>query len=74
MGILEIVIGVALLTNKFTTLAILALIPLIVGVLVFHLFLDLKKIGVALIVFGMNIYLLYSIRNNVASIFKFNAE
>ncbi|MBN2349871.1 MAG: DoxX family membrane protein [Bacteroidales bacterium] len=74
IGLLEILIGLALLTNKFTILATLALIPLIIGILVFHIFLDLKGIGVAVIVFVMNIFLLYSYKDNVSAIFKFNNQ
>ena len=74
IGILEILIGLALLLNRFTVLATLALIPLIAGILIFHVFLDLKGIGVAVLVFLMNMYLLYAYRDKVSSIFRFKTE
>lgn len=70
IGILEIAIGLALIINRFSVLATLALLPLIVSILVFHIFLDLKGIGVAVVVFAMNLYMLYVYKDKVSGIFK----
>jgi putative oxidoreductase len=72
MGILEILIGIALIANRFKILAILALLPLMVSIVTFHLFLDLKGIAVALIVLFMDLYLLYLNKDRVSSIFSMN--
>ena len=72
MAILEILLGLALLLNKFKILAILALIPLLVSILAFHIFLDLKGILIAAIVFSMNLILLFIHINKVSKIFSIN--
>lgn len=74
LGILEIGIGLALVLNKFKILAILALLPLMVFILAFHLFLDLSGILVAAVVFAMDIYLLFLHKSDVSNIFAVNSK
>jgi len=70
IAVFEIIIGVALILNRFTLLAVLALFPLIVSILLFHIFLDLKGIGIAIVVFVLDIYLIVAYREKVAVLFK----
>lgn len=74
LAILEILIGIALIINKFKLLAILSLVPLMVFILAFHLFLDVKGILIAAIVFALNIYLLYQHKSKVTNIFNMNSS
>ena len=72
MAILEILLGLALILNKFKILAILALIPLLVSILAFHIFLDLNGILIAVTVFALNIILLFINKNRFSGIFSVN--
>jgi putative oxidoreductase len=70
IAVVEILIGIALLTNRFTYLALAALLPLIVSIILFHIFLDLKGIGIAILVFLLDGYLLYMNKASLASLVK----
>jgi putative oxidoreductase len=71
IGVLEITLGFMLILNRYTTLALLALLPLIVSILIFHISLDLKGMGVALFVFLIDVYLLYHHKDNLSNLFVF---
>ena len=73
IGLLEIIVGIALIVNKFVTLAAMALLPLMVSIIIFHMFLDLKGIGIALVVFAMNIYLVFENRDKISAMFQPNS-
>lgn len=70
IAILEIIIGIALISNKFSVLAAFILFPLMVSILIFHITLDLNGIVIALLVFAMNVYLLLSYREKLSNIVK----
>lgn len=70
IGVLEILIGIALITNKFSILATLVLLPLLVSILVFHIALDLKGITIAIILFAMNIYLVLQLKDKLSNILR----
>ena len=72
IGLLEIIVGTALIVNKFVTLAALALLPLMVAILIFHMFLDLSGIAIALIVFAMNVFILFEHRDQITGLFQPN--
>ena len=55
---LEIAFGVCLLLNRYVPLAVEGLLPIIVNIMLFHLFLDLAGIGLALIVMVCEVILL----------------
>ena len=59
VGGIEIVVGVLLLINKWVPFALLLLAPISANILMFHLFLDLPDIGVAIGIAGLNIVLIY---------------
>jgi len=54
---IEIVIGVLLLINKYTVMALIVLFPILLNALLFHLFLDIAGIGVAALANILNIFL-----------------
>ena len=70
IAVVEITIGAALIFNRFKLLAVLALFPLMVSILLFHIFLDLKGIGIALFVLALDLYLIVAYREKVAVLFK----
>ena len=59
VGWLEIAIGALLLMKKWTALMLILLAPISINILIFHLFLDIPGIALALIVFLFNTALLY---------------
>ena len=59
LGVLEVLIGLMLLLNKWVSFALLLLVPISVNILLFHLFLDLPGIGGALVVSLLNTLLIY---------------
>lgn len=60
----ELLIGLLLVTGYFTPLAILLLLPISVNILLFHLFLAPPVAGPGLLIFLMNIFLLYAHRTS----------
>ena len=54
---IEIVIGVLLLINKYTVMALIVLFPILLNALLFHLFLDIAGIGIAALANILNIFL-----------------
>jgi putative oxidoreductase len=71
IGVVEITLGFMLILNRLTTLALLILLPMIVSILIFHISLDLKGIGVALFVFIADAYLLYQHKDKLSNLFLF---
>lgn len=61
LGVVEIFIGLLLLLNKWVAFAVLALIPISINVLLYHLFLDIPSIGIAALVAIINFILLYKL-------------
>lgn len=70
IALIEISLGILLLVNKYSTFAALALLPLMVAILFFHIVLDLNGILVAIVVFTMNVYLVLNRKDQVAPIFS----
>jgi len=68
IAVVEIILGLSLITNKYTTISVLILLPLMVSILLFHLVLDLNGIGVALLVFAMVIYLFFTKRDKISAL------
>jgi putative oxidoreductase len=58
VAIVEVIVGLALLTNKFKSLALVVLVPISYGMVAFHLAFDIQGIGMAAFVAILNIYLL----------------
>lgn len=61
VGIVEIVIGVFLLLNKWVAFALIVLVPISLNILLFHLFLDIPGISGALLVAVINGVLMYKL-------------
>lgn len=59
VGIFEILIGLLLLLNKWIPFALLLLAPISVNILLFHLFLDIPGLIVALVIIVLNAILIY---------------
>ena len=58
IGIVEVLVGVALLANKYVPLALVLLAPISVNILLYHLVLDLATIPLGAAVFVLNLVLM----------------
>jgi uncharacterized membrane protein YphA (DoxX/SURF4 family) len=61
VGVVEIVIGIFLLLNKWVAFSLIVLVPISVNILLFHLFLDIPGISGALLVTIFNGILMYKL-------------
>ena len=59
VGVLEVFIGVMLLLKKWVPFVIILLAPISINILLFHLFLDIPGVSVALLVAIFNGILMY---------------
>ena len=70
IALIEISLGVLLVVDRFSTFAALALLPLMVAILFFHIVLDLNGILIALVVFSMDVYILIANRERITPLFS----
>lgn len=61
LGVIEILIGSLLLINRWVAFALLALVPISVNILLYHLFLNIPGIGIAVLVAVINFVLIYKL-------------
>jgi len=59
VGVLEVLIGVLLLLKKWVAFALILLAPISINILLFHLFLDIPGLSMALIIVIFNVVLIY---------------
>jgi len=59
IAVLEIGVGLLLLLNKWVPFALLVLVPISLNILLFHLFLDVSDVYIAIIVSTLNTILIY---------------
>jgi len=62
VGVSEVLIGFLLVIKKWVPLALIALVPISVNVVLFHLFVNLPNIGPALFIALANGFLMYKNR------------
>ncbi len=70
VAIVEIIVGILLLLNKYVPLAMIILFPVLLNAFLFHLFLDLPGIGGAAVAIAMNIYLFFAHKASYSELFK----
>ncbi len=59
VGVLEVVIGLLLLLKKWIPFALVLLAPISINILLFHMFLDIPGISIALLITILNGILIY---------------
>ena len=69
VGTLEILIGALLLAKKWVAFALIALVPISLNILLFHLFLYASGIAGALLVATLNVILIYKHWSQYNSLF-----
>jgi uncharacterized membrane protein YphA (DoxX/SURF4 family) len=62
VGATQVISGVLLLLNRFVPLALAFLAPVIVNIILFHLFLQISTIAPGVVVLVLELYLAYSYR------------
>jgi putative oxidoreductase len=70
VAIVEVVAGVLLLVNKYQSLVLVVVFPVILNAFLFHIFLDLAGIGGAAIAMAMNIFLFFANKESYKSLFN----
>jgi len=70
ISVIKIVCGILLLSNKYVSLALVLVFPVLLNAFSFHLFLDLGGIAGALFAIAMNIFLLFVNKENYSSLLK----
>jgi putative oxidoreductase len=67
---LQLIGGALVLTGRFLPLGLLLLGPVIVNILLFHLFMDRKGLGMAVVVSALSLFLLARYWNAYRAIFR----
>jgi putative oxidoreductase len=70
VAVLEIIIGFLLLLNKWVPFALVLLAPISVNILLFHIFLDVSDIFVAIVIASLNAILIYKYWKSYRSLFQ----
>ncbi len=58
VGVVEVLVGVLLLINRYVALALVVLMPISINIILFHLALDPGNVGPGIFVFATNVYLM----------------
>jgi putative oxidoreductase len=66
---LELICAVALLSNRYTTLALVIIFPITINIVLFHAFLAPEGVVVPLLLLFGNVFLAYTNRNQYSSLF-----
>ncbi|PKH51787.1 DoxX protein [Tenacibaculum sp. Bg11-29] len=74
VGILEVGVGVLLLINRYTSLALILIFPIILNAFLFHLALDLPGIGGSLLALILNVTLFVLYKDSYKQIFQLKSN
>lgn len=70
VAILEIIIGLLLLLKKWVPFSLILLAPISINILLFHLFLDVSGLAVAIAIVAINIILIYKYWKSYRPLFQ----
>jgi len=70
LKVTELVCGIALLVGRYVPLALVVLAPIVVNILMVHIFLDRTGLPVALFLVAAMAYLAYYYRENFSGVLK----
>ena len=70
IGLLQVIGGLLILIGRFVPLGLTLLGPVIVNILLFHVFLDPKGLPMAIVVSALALFLLWRYRANFAGLVK----
>ena len=66
---IELICGLAFVTNKFTTLANIVILPVTLNILMINYFMMPASLPIAIFIFLANIFLIYAYWNNYKGLF-----
>ncbi|SRR3989344_1103306 len=69
-GIIQILVGLMFITRRYVALGAVILMPISFNIVIFHLFLDLKTIIPGLIIFALNVFILYTEHDKYKSLLR----
>ena len=69
-GIIQILVGLMFITRRYVALGAIILMPISFNIVIFHLFLDLKTIIPGLIIFALNVFILYTEHDKYKSLLR----
>ena len=72
VGIVELVVGLLLLANKYVALALVVLFPILLTAFLFHAFLDIAGVAGSLVLTGLNVYLMFVNKDKYAGMLQAN--
>lgn len=72
VALIEILVGLLLLLNKWVPFALIILAPISINILLFHMFLDVSDILVAIIIVTLNVILIYKYWRAYRPLFQTN--
>jgi uncharacterized membrane protein YphA (DoxX/SURF4 family) len=70
----EVATGLLLLSGRFVPLALTMLAPVVLNIVMFHLFLDPKAIALPIVLMALGIYLAWTERSAYAPLFRARSE
>ena len=70
----ELVTGLLLLTGRYVPLALTLLAPIVVNIVLFHLFLEPATLALPIVTLGLGVYLAWTERSTFAPLFKSRSE
>ncbi|MBT8255682.1 MAG: DoxX family membrane protein [Bacteroidia bacterium] len=70
VAVLELIIGFLLLINKWVPFALILLAPISFNILLFHLFLDISDVWVAIVIVVLNTILIYKYWRSYRPLFQ----
>jgi putative oxidoreductase len=70
IGVLEVLCGLSLLTNKYTAISLLLLAPITFNILGFHLALDQGGLIISVVMTLIHLYLIYDIKDKYKPLLK----
>jgi putative oxidoreductase len=70
VAIVEVAAGLSLLVNKYAAFMMIILMSVSINAVLYHLSLDSASIIMALVLFTLNIFMLYAYRNNYKGLLR----
>ena len=71
---LEVITGISLLINKYVSLSLILIFPIMVNAFIFHLFLDIPGIAASLIAIVLNVILFFVYKESYKGILQMNSN
>ena len=74
VGVLQVVVGILLIVNKFRPLTLIVIFPIMLNAFLLHLFLDPAGIAGSLVAIILNVFLFIANKESYKNIFQMNPK